>query len=377
MLGFSTGQLLVILGACSVMMKPSDMVKIARTAGRMTGRAVGRLIVARRQLDEILGQSAATQVHKELKDAMTQIDSIRYEVQNLSRLNPGHFNMKQHNTGTAEAGTSNASDSPVTKPEEFRHQIRSIIREEIEGFCRTRSDSTQNFASTTEARKVDVANEHTSLKSKDMKMAGTGLTNLHSQAMTYAKLSEAPGLKAGSSLSGNYQEQFKESNGLLNVLPISAESAGLLPSRSDFAWQRSPTTQNPIQRHLSRLIPNTTLTSQAAASMSPVTALLAGTAAPPAPARLSRPSVGFPTLLPGSGRAALAVECSSRPQKKATKHHMKTRPKKTQPWDIKRRPTQYPPLPQLPPDWTLVDAEEAPAPILELAGAAAAPAPTD
>lgn len=38
------------------------MVKIARTAGRVTGRAVGRLIVARRQLDDILGQSAATQV---------------------------------------------------------------------------------------------------------------------------------------------------------------------------------------------------------------------------------------------------------------------------------------------------------------------------
>ncbi|AQK58762.1 hypothetical protein ZEAMMB73_Zm00001d053104 [Zea mays] len=99
MLGFSTGQLLVVLGACSVMMKPSDMVKIARTAGRMTGRAVGRLIVARRQLDEILGQSAATQVHKELKDAMTQLDSIRYEVQNLSRLSPGQFMLKQHNAG--------------------------------------------------------------------------------------------------------------------------------------------------------------------------------------------------------------------------------------------------------------------------------------
>jgi hypothetical protein len=38
------------------------MMKIARTAGRMTGRAVGRLIVARRQLDDILGQSASTQV---------------------------------------------------------------------------------------------------------------------------------------------------------------------------------------------------------------------------------------------------------------------------------------------------------------------------
>lgn len=63
-------------------------------------------------------------------------------------------------------------------------------------------------------------------------MANAGLTNLHSQAMTYAKLSEAPGLKKGSPLSENYQEKFKESNGLLNVLPISAESAGLLPSHS-------------------------------------------------------------------------------------------------------------------------------------------------
>lgn len=51
----------------------------------------------------------------------------------------------------------------------------------------------------------------------------------------------------------------------------------------------------------------------------------------------------------------MTVECSSRPQKKATAHHMKTRPKKTQPWDVKRRgPTAYPPLPSLPPDWTLV-----------------------
>ncbi|CAD6256745.1 unnamed protein product [Miscanthus lutarioriparius] len=217
MLGFSTGQLLVILGACSVMMKPSDMVKIARTAGRMTGRAVGRLIVARRQLNEILGQSAATQVNKELKEAMTQLDSIRYEVQNLSRLTPGQFMMKQHNTGT-----SDSSDGSATKQEEFRQEIRSIIRDEI-----------KNFVSTTEARKHEVADEPTTLKSTDMKMANSGLTNLHSQAMTYARLSEAPGLKMGSSLSGNYQEQFKESNGLLNVLPISAESAGLLPSRPD------------------------------------------------------------------------------------------------------------------------------------------------
>ncbi|KAJ8467033.1 hypothetical protein OPV22_029585 [Ensete ventricosum] len=55
----------------------------------------------------------------------------------------------------------------------------------------------------------------------------------------------------------------------------------------------------------------------------------------------------------------MAVECSSRPQKKATSHHMKTRPKKTQPWDVRRKgPTVYPPVPVLPPDWTLVSEEK-------------------
>ncbi|KAF5740105.1 50S ribosomal protein 6 chloroplastic [Tripterygium wilfordii] len=50
----------------------------------------------------------------------------------------------------------------------------------------------------------------------------------------------------------------------------------------------------------------------------------------------------------------LLIECSSRPQKKATAHHMKTRPRKSQPWDIRRKPTVYPPLPPLPSEWTLV-----------------------
>jgi hypothetical protein len=123
MLGVSTGQLLVILGACSVMMskigaphlspslilsfrlvsfaasnskpisakrreswgvlsgqfvmyqvpfifslihlclaEPSDMIKMARVAGRMTGRAVGRLMLYRRQMDDIFEQTAAKKV---------------------------------------------------------------------------------------------------------------------------------------------------------------------------------------------------------------------------------------------------------------------------------------------------------------------------
>uniref|UniRef100_A0A453E1U0 Uncharacterized protein n=1 Tax=Aegilops tauschii subsp. strangulata TaxID=200361 RepID=A0A453E1U0_AEGTS len=99
MLGVSTGQLLVILGACSVMMKPSDMIKMARVAGRMTGRAVGRLMLYRRQMDDIFEQTAAKKINTELQDAMSKLQSIGYEVQNLSRITPGQFIKRQHNTG--------------------------------------------------------------------------------------------------------------------------------------------------------------------------------------------------------------------------------------------------------------------------------------
>ncbi|KAJ4755930.1 50S ribosomal protein 6 [Rhynchospora pubera] len=59
------------------------------------------------------------------------------------------------------------------------------------------------------------------------------------------------------------------------------------------------------------------------------------------------------TSLAGTRSTPILIECSSRPRKKATAHHAKTRPKKHALWDIKREPTKYPPLPPLPPDWTL------------------------
>ncbi|XP_037409451.1 uncharacterized protein LOC119271913 [Triticum dicoccoides] len=239
MLGVSTGQLLVILGACSVMMKPSDMIKMARVAGRMTGRAVGRLMLYRRQMDDIFEQTAAKKINTELQDAMSKLQSIGYEVQNLSRITPGQFIKRQHNTESmTEAGTS---DSSATQSGEFRDDIRSIIRDEIESFCRknpdqftrrlNNPDGIQNSEQTAEATQFDVTSKF-AMTSKDMESANTSSTNLHSQAMMYAKLSVSPGIKMSSSMSVSNGEQFKESNGLLNVLPISAESAGLLPKHT-------------------------------------------------------------------------------------------------------------------------------------------------
>ncbi|XP_021754661.1 50S ribosomal protein 6, chloroplastic-like [Chenopodium quinoa] len=58
-------------------------------------------------------------------------------------------------------------------------------------------------------------------------------------------------------------------------------------------------------------------------------------------------------LQPSNG-GVMIIECSSRPQKKGTAHHMKTRPKKTAAWELRRRPAVYPPLPPLPAEWTIV-----------------------
>ncbi|KAK4850371.1 hypothetical protein QYF36_006175 [Acer negundo] len=80
------------------------------------------------------------------------------------------------------------------------------------------------------------------------------------------------------------------------------------------------------------------------------------------------PNFGIKTTTParenGHGHSninnglVLTIECSSRPQKKATAHHRKTRPRKSQPWDINRKPTVYAPLPPLPPDWTFLSDDD-------------------
>ena len=78
-----------------------------------------------------------------------------------------------------------------------------------------------------------------------------------------------------------------------------------------------------------------------------------GTAVP----NCSSAAFGARKAAPIMGGGAVVIECSSRPQKKGTSHHMKTRPRKTQPWDVKRRPTVYAPLPPLPPEWTVVSSD--------------------
>lgn len=55
---------------------------------------------------------------------------------------------------------------------------------------------------------------------------------MHSQAMVYARLAKSPTLKTASLMDGGAAEKLNDDTGLLTVLPVSAESSGLLPNRS-------------------------------------------------------------------------------------------------------------------------------------------------
>lgn len=66
---------------------------------------------------------------------------------------------------------------------------------------------------------------------QDQSFRTSGLVNLHSQATTFAKLAESATQKTGPLMSSAEMEKLNDETGLLAVLPVSAESAGLLPNR--------------------------------------------------------------------------------------------------------------------------------------------------
>lgn len=54
---------------------------------------------------------------------------------------------------------------------------------------------------------------------------------MHSQAITYAKLAESPAIRSGSPQSSTEADRLDDESGSPTVLPVSAETAGLLPNR--------------------------------------------------------------------------------------------------------------------------------------------------
>ncbi|KAG5080055.1 hypothetical protein JHK86_004120 [Glycine max] len=89
MLGFSYGEIFLSLGATAALIGPKDLPIICRTAGRLAGRAIGCVQLARGQFDTVMQQSQARRVHKELQDTMAQLDAIHHEIRSVSIINAG------------------------------------------------------------------------------------------------------------------------------------------------------------------------------------------------------------------------------------------------------------------------------------------------
>ncbi|KAL4200062.1 hypothetical protein AMTRI_Chr03g147850 [Amborella trichopoda] len=198
MLGLSYGEIFLILGATAALIGPKDLPIIARAAGRLAGRAVGHVQSARGHLQDVLQVSQASQVHKELQDTMAQLDAIRYEIRSLRIINPTPM-------------TRSLDHTEVTLSS-VQMEKSSIITEKTQEAHRSPEFSLQN-------------NQEATMSS----------ARLHSQATAYAMLAESPALKKRTLQVGNgdAKELTENMDGLLSVLPVSAENTGLLPKRAD------------------------------------------------------------------------------------------------------------------------------------------------
>ncbi|OMO95598.1 hypothetical protein COLO4_15774 [Corchorus olitorius] len=194
MFGISYGELFLLIGATAALVGPKDLPKIGRTAGRLAGRAIGYVQLARGQFDNVMQQTQARQVHKELQDTMAQLDAIRYEVRSLSLMNPGPMTRRLMDSPPEPASDSNGTFHPEKREEE--------------------------------------KNSADAIK-KDYTFKSLASTDLHSRATAYARLAESEALKASSASCGVEEENVNQEFGDITVLPVSAESAGFIPERKD------------------------------------------------------------------------------------------------------------------------------------------------
>ncbi|XP_021803839.1 uncharacterized protein LOC110748119 isoform X2 [Prunus avium] len=127
MLGISYGELFLLIGATAALVGPKDLPRIARTAGRLAGQAIGYVQLARGQFENVMQQSQARQVHKELQDALAQLESIRYEVRSISLVNPGPLTRKLMDKPQDLAPTG--ANRSLEKPKEELKSTSTVLKD--------------------------------------------------------------------------------------------------------------------------------------------------------------------------------------------------------------------------------------------------------
>ncbi|KAL9248500.1 hypothetical protein AKJ16_DCAP01933 [Drosera capensis] len=167
---------------------------MARTAGRLAGRAIGYVHVARGHLDNVMQNTQFRQVNKELQDTLAQMEAVQHEIRTLSIMNPGALTrtlMKdpaQTNTDAGNVMPPNLGEGEDTKPLATTKLLQLYTH-------------------------------------PDFYSVSSGSAELHSLATAFSRLVESQAVKTGSSA-----QNSEEKPGLPSVLPVSAKSAGLLPA---------------------------------------------------------------------------------------------------------------------------------------------------
>ncbi|XP_021897071.1 uncharacterized protein LOC110814064 [Carica papaya] len=197
MFGISYGELFLLIGATAALVGPKDLPIIARTAGRLAGRAIGYVQLARGQFDNVMQQSQARQVHKELQDTMAQLEAIRYEIRSISIMNPGPMTRRL------------AEDLPKPGPNYKNGDSSSEKGEEKQ-------------------KSADILT-----KSQDYNFRSVSSVDMQVQATAHARLAESVGVKTGMFHSPAESEKPGVEAGPFPVLPVSAESSGFLPKRNE------------------------------------------------------------------------------------------------------------------------------------------------
>ncbi|XP_070024671.1 uncharacterized protein [Nicotiana sylvestris] len=222
MLGISYGELFLLLGATAALIGPKDLPIIARTAGRFAGRSIGYVQLARGQFESVMQQSQARQVHKELQDTIAQLEAIRHEIRTISFMNPGPMTSRLvDSTNTAAANNAeNTIDEKGPQISEKENILATITPEVLLFLSLLFSLSFASFSN----GKIYVINNYQDYSSRKP------LTDMHSQAAAYARLAETTPLKS-ISIDKECLSELTDDSGSIIVLPVSAESAGLLPKR--------------------------------------------------------------------------------------------------------------------------------------------------
>ncbi|THG04475.1 hypothetical protein TEA_022647 [Camellia sinensis var. sinensis] len=140
-----------------------------RTAGKLAGRAIGYVQLARGQFNTIMHQTQARQVHKELQDTIAQLEAIRHEIRTVSFMNP----------------------SPLT-----RRLVDNL-------------DQTSAASGNNEPEKPDTANRSTTPDAKNYGSTNLGFSDMQSQATAYAKLAKSTAINSGSAESNECQTSLK------------------------------------------------------------------------------------------------------------------------------------------------------------------------